>query len=404
MPDTLLIHVPDPSIDLSDATVQWCLTSVRPELGAIPMVEAGSLAEAGAKAGGKRVVVALGCAAVTLAYATVPGGRRGLAAVPFALEEELADDVEDLHFALGPAESDGTVPVAVVNRDALRRVVDAVHAAGMHPREIVPDVQCLPLGESDEWEVWFDDTDALIRQGRHAGLWCQRALLETLLPRLIAEAGESAPAQITWFCDDALHLPELPLLADRISSTAAIGAFARGLSSQRINLLQGEFSPRQQLGNALRPWRVPVTLAAVLALCAVVAGVLELRQLTAIDANQRAQMVELYKRAFPNARSVQEPVGQLRSRLKALKQGGEAGALDLLAVLGEALSDAPGSALNSVNYRQGRADVEIVVRSLQELDRLKSLIEQGGRVRATVRSANQQQGGVRGRLRLEARA
>ncbi|MEM6988603.1 MAG: type II secretion system protein GspL, partial [Pseudomonadota bacterium] len=346
MPDTLLIHIKHPSADLEGAQVHWCVTSERPHIGAVPIVDSGTLADAASKAAGKRVIVAISSAVVSLMYATVPGGRRGLAAVPFALEEELADDVEDLHFALGTAEPDGTVPVAVVDRATLRGVVDALHAHGIHARELVPDVQCLPLGESDEWEAWFDDTDALIRQGRHRGLWCQRQLLDAMLPRLIAEAGESAPAQITWFCEDRQHVPELPLLSDRVSADAAISAFARGLSSPRINLLQGDFSPRQQFGKALRPWRVPAALAAVLVLCFGIASLLELRSLTATDANQRAQMVNLYKRAFPNARSVQEPVGQLRSRLKALKAGGEAGALDLIAVLGQALTNAPGAALN----------------------------------------------------------
>lgn len=404
MAETLLIHVRDPAVDLHSTVMHWCVTSDRPELGSAPVAEQGTLADIAERAAGKRVIVALSCSIVTLVYATVPPGRRGLAAVPFALEEELADDVEDLHFAVGPPEHDGTVPVAVVNRNVLRSVLDALQSAGIQARECVPELQCLPLGESDEWEVWFDERDALIRQGRHRGLWCQRQLLDTMLPRLITEAGESAPTQITWFCRGDLHLPELPLLADRVDSPAAISAFARGLSSVRINLLQGEFGPRQQIGKALLPWRVPAAFAAVLALCLGAASVLELRDLSAIDQRQRQQMVDLYKQAFPNARSVQEPVGQIRSRLKTLKAGGEAGALDLMAVLGEALAAAPGAALNSVNYRQGRADIDLVVSSLQELDRLKSLLEESGQVRATVRSANQQQDGVRGRLRLEARA
>ncbi len=403
MPDILILHIADPVADLDEVVVSWCVTPERPSLGDTPFVEMGTLADAAKAASGYRVILALGASVVTLTRATVPGGRRGLAALPWALEEELADDVEDLHFALAPAENDDGVPVAVVAKAVLRRVIDAVQAHGMVLREVVPDVQLLPLGESDEWEVWFDQHAALIRQSRHRGLWCQRGLLDTLLPKMMAEAGESAPMQITWYSDSSLHVPEIKLLSDRVATEAAVAAFARGLASPRINLLQGEFGPQQQLGKALTPWRVPAILAAVLVVCLAVASVFELNQLKATDSAQRAQMVALYQRAFPSARTVQEPVGQMRSRLSALKAGSEVGVFDLLAVLGEALNAAPGAALNSVNYRQGRADVELIVTSLQELDRLKSLIEQSGAVQATVQSANQQQGGVRGRLRLESR-
>jgi len=262
VPDTLLIHIADPVTDPDHTEVTWCVVAERPSLGASPPVESGLLGDAAMAAAGRRVLVALSASMVTLTHATVPGGRRGLAAVPFALEEELADDVEDLHFALADPEHDGSVPVAVIDRAVLRRVVDALQAHGISAREIVADFQLLPLGESDEWEVWFSERDALVRQGRHRGLWCQRALLDTLLPRLIVEAGESAPTQITWFGDDSLHIPEVPLLADRVSAVSAVSALARGVNSPRINLLQGEFSPRQQLGRVFRPWRVPAVCVA----------------------------------------------------------------------------------------------------------------------------------------------
>lgn len=370
----------------------------------MPELHRGTLAESSEFAGGKRVIVALGSAFVSLRYATVPSGRHAVAAVPYVLEEELADDIEDLQFAVGTAEHDGTLPVAVINRQILRRVLEMLQEHGLQPREIVPDVQCLPLGESDEWEAWIDEEEALIRQGRHAGLWLRRELLDTMLPMLIDEAGESAPAQITWFCQDHLPLPELPLLSDRITVEDPTAAFARGLSAPRINLLQGEFHQRKQYRKYLLPWRVPAALAATLLLCFSIASYLELRNLRVLDSQQQTQMVNLYKTAFPGARTVQEPVVQLRSRLNTLRSDSHAGALDLIAVLGDVLTQANGATLNSLVFRLGRAEVEIMVASVQELDRIKSLLEENGKLSATVRSANQQQDGVRGRLRLEVRA
>ncbi|RPI12964.1 MAG: type II secretion system protein GspL, partial [Lysobacterales bacterium] len=82
-------------------------------------VQSGPVADALAAAQGRRVVVLVPGSEVTLAEPELPlrGGARLAQAVPFALEEQLAADVETLHFAVGSREA-GSVgtPVAVVER------------------------------------------------------------------------------------------------------------------------------------------------------------------------------------------------------------------------------------------------------------------------------------------------
>ena len=43
------------------------------------------------------------------------GRQKLLRAVPYAMEEQLSDDIENLHFALGPDLYDGIYPVAVTD-------------------------------------------------------------------------------------------------------------------------------------------------------------------------------------------------------------------------------------------------------------------------------------------------
>ena len=69
-------------------------------------------------------MVILPAAEVTLAEPDLPpaGAARIAQAVPFALEEQLASDLENLHFAVGarnPAAS--ATPVAIVSRSLLDR-------------------------------------------------------------------------------------------------------------------------------------------------------------------------------------------------------------------------------------------------------------------------------------------
>ena len=63
----------------------------------------GPLSEASKDVGARSVIVLVPATTVLTTTVDIPirGGSRLQAALPFALEEHLADDVEDLHFAAG---------------------------------------------------------------------------------------------------------------------------------------------------------------------------------------------------------------------------------------------------------------------------------------------------------------
>ncbi len=72
-------------------------------------IGSGALAQAAAAAGARQVVVLVPAVDVLRARASVPlrSGPRLLQALPFALEDQLAEDVDSLHFAAGRSERAG---------------------------------------------------------------------------------------------------------------------------------------------------------------------------------------------------------------------------------------------------------------------------------------------------------
>ena len=78
----------------------------------------GMLAEAAADIGGRDVIVLVPSAEVLTTSVDIPvKGAKLQAALPYALEEFLADDVDNLHFAAGARRSSGRTPVSVVSRE-----------------------------------------------------------------------------------------------------------------------------------------------------------------------------------------------------------------------------------------------------------------------------------------------
>ncbi|HUD96048.1 MAG TPA: type II secretion system protein GspL, partial [Woeseiaceae bacterium] len=125
MAEILVIRLPE----IADLPAHWIAVD---SSGArrSPLVT-GPLHEALVDVGDRKVVVLVPSAEVLTTSVEIPvkGGARLLAALPYALEELLADDIDKLHFAAGARRPSGRVPVSVVSKAKLaewrQRLADA---------------------------------------------------------------------------------------------------------------------------------------------------------------------------------------------------------------------------------------------------------------------------------------
>ena len=128
---------------LADGSAEWL--TVEPSGARLSALEAGTLSEAGARAAGRRALVLVPAGEIALALAEVPAksGQRLQQLVPYALEEQLAGDVESLHFAIGRLVG-SRVPTAAIEHERLRNWLAALATAGIHPQALYPDALALP--------------------------------------------------------------------------------------------------------------------------------------------------------------------------------------------------------------------------------------------------------------------
>ncbi len=106
----------------SVATETWRWLRLGPEGTPQGSIHAGTLQNAAEEAAGLRVVVLVAGTDCLLTEVTIPGKNRQklLRAVPYTLEDQLSDEVENLHFALGESSADDRWPVVVINRSFFR--------------------------------------------------------------------------------------------------------------------------------------------------------------------------------------------------------------------------------------------------------------------------------------------
>ncbi len=384
------------------AAVQWRRFGEAAPAG----VSQGSLEELAAEAGSTPVQVLVPGEQIFITRLNLPthNRQRLRKAIPFALEDQLLDEVESLHFALGQRHGD-SIEVAVVARALLDGWLERLRQAGLVVERLLPDVYAL-APQADCWVALWENTRLLLRPAQAAPLVLDNDSLGELLPLLLEEAADERPGRLCLW-DARGGGDSLPLEGVELERRSCEGLLhclsAEALPADAIDLLQGDYSRREQLGKLWRPWRLTAALALTVFGLQVAATAYDNSRLRQQSQALRAQAEAIYRQTFPAARKVVNPRVQMQRRLDALRAGGKAGQglLELLARSGEVLRNKRGLVLRSIRYKQGELDLEVEVASLQQLDELKQQLAREAGMQVDIQSAAAKGSKVRGRLRLK---
>ena len=356
-------------------------------------VQTGPLVDAAAESSGLRVTALVPGTECLLSQVQIPGRNRQklLRAVPFALEEQLSDEVENLHFAMGKAMADGAWPVVVIRRQYMQGLLDAVAEAGLDVQQVVSELQAIPLAEN-EITVLLDGEIALVRSGPFSGYVADSENLGLLLA---AEPhDEEAPLPVLrLLLREHSQLPNTDAFAAETQVQQFAGdpliIFSSGVDANAVNLLQGAFSRSGEWLRILQPWRSTAALLLVgLLVSAMVMGI-DYFRLSRESDQLRAEIEDTFRKAMPGDTRIVNPRVQLQQQLEAVQRGLGAGGgfLGLLARSGAIFKEMQGVEIQGVTFRGGRLDVDLVISNLQLLDELKQKLSQGNKLSVDIQSA-----------------
>ncbi|MEN3749797.1 type II secretion system protein GspL [Sphingomonas sp. HF-S3] len=104
---------------------------------------------------------------------------RRMEALPFAIEDRIADPIDSVHLSIGEEVGPKRYLVAVVRHEVMAGWVLAAEDAGLAHAAMVPDALSLPKPESDAgWTVELWKQRALVRAADGTGFACDEAMFE----------------------------------------------------------------------------------------------------------------------------------------------------------------------------------------------------------------------------------
>lgn len=362
-------------------------------------------------AGSGRVHVWTPAADTLLTHATLPTRSRAkiMQALPYALEDQLLEDPEKLHFAY-VEEPGGRLAVAVTSRQRLRSWHQALAQAGITPASMAPASLSVPWSPQ-AWAIAFADSNAWLRTGAASGSACPHtgneppAILRLALAE--ARAAQQAPDSLLVFGAppgfDANAWSEALGLAVHASPQAPGHWEYAALPA--LNLLQGEFALHSPAADVLRPLRPAAIMLGLWLVGALVVNSIDWWQLRSQYEGYRTEMNSILLKSFPETKVVLDPPQQMTRGLEQLQKRGGASAegdlVPLLARAAPALRKQPQLRIASLRYADRSLTLDLLAPSAQALEALQQDLRSAN-MDAELLSSNSRGAQFEGRLRVQA--
>lgn len=376
----------------------------------------GPLAEAAKDIGEKSVIVLVPAASVLTTTVELPikSGPRLRAALPFALEEQLADDVENLHFAHGKRGDNGRLPVAVVAHAQIQHWLDTLATAGIKPNQLIPENHGLAKIPGTmsmlvaEDQIMFNDGAAnefVVQDLKPSDAVAVSGVLDDAETAsaghllVYCEPSDEARFEHDWnVLRHELGSVDINLLSDGVLPRLAVTVGAK----RGINLLQGQYGAKVEYGPMLRPWRTAAALLVGLVLIGFVGKIVDYYRLAAEQEELRTQFTQTYREIRPGDSSdITNPARYVDALKRNLGTPVSSGVfLPSLQQLSMALQQNDSAKIEAISYRAGIIDVRLTAPDVATLDNIQKLVSTSGRFTASIQSTDQVGDKVSSRIQI----
>ncbi|MCL9780318.1 type II secretion system protein GspL [Vibrio sp. S4M6] len=309
----------------------------------------------------RQVVILLAANDVILSEVEIPAGasRQLDGLIPYLLEDDVAQDVDELHFSVLDKKGQQAV-VCGVNRAWLDDVLEQLRRMGVEVKRVLPEILALP--SSDELTGAYFQGQWLVKKGDYLGLAVDPDWLEVL-------------KDSDWVKEDDRYLsltaysslPDMDYASEQEwceqENDSIWNLLASQASQSSITLLTGAFKPKSALLRHWKVWQKSAISAAVLIVIVTGYNLLKVNEYENQAAAYRAESERIFHQIFPNKRRI-----PTMSYLKRLMEDevqrlsgadNQASMLAWLNKLPETVESVPGMELQSIKYDSSRGELRI---------------------------------------------
>nr|WP_283107337.1 type II secretion system protein GspL [Shewanella marinintestina] len=356
----------------AEQSCSWLVWSEQEQeiIGSGELSNASALSTLTERAGNRGVDVLVPASSITLTEVDLPekSQRQAIKALPFMLEENLAQNVDELHFVTGPRNGDA-LSIAVVAHEQMQMWIEWLSDAGLKAKCIVPDCLALPLADCD-WAAMTLGKEVLLRTGAGSGVSLSQNWLNMALPQLLTADAQTTVAGYTELQLAGTEVKTQPLDLPML-------VLAKGLLNAPMNLLSGVYKPKKEYGKHLLLWRNAAIAFAVVVVLALVNKGLNIHQMNTAADELQAQSEQIYKQVVPGSSRVVNLRSQMGSYVRTLQGGGSGSEFFvMLSGMQEAFAQVPALKPTTLRFDSNRSEIrmQVTAKNYEQIEKFKEII------------------------------
>ena len=341
-------------------------------IGSGELSDASALSTLTERAGNRAVDILVPASSITLTHVELPekSQRQAVKALPFMLEENLAQNVDELHFVTGPRNGE-SLSIAVVAHEQMQAWIEWLNDAGLKAKCIVPDCLALPLAECD-WAAMSFGKEILLRTSEGGGVSLTQNWMDVVLPQLLASA-DNDKTTVAAYTD--LQMAGAELKSQPLDLPMLV--LAKGILNAPMNLLSGVYKPKKEYGKHLVLWRNTAIAFAVVIVLALVNKGLNIHQMNTAADQLQVQSEQIYKQVVPGSSRVVNLRSQMESYARTLQGGGSGSEFFvMLSGMQEAFAQVPALKPTTLRFDSNRNEIrmQVTAKNYEQIEKFKEII------------------------------
>lgn len=275
-------------------------------------------------------------------------------ALPYLVEDELASDVENLHFTVIAKQTD-TVDVAICDKQKISMWLSWLEAANICCRQFIPEGMTLPVTTDGKWQAVQLDEQWVVREDQNNAWSCEQEMLDIIIasksddeltPQIESYSSSAEIKEGEWF--------DLP-------PVSAMEIFSKGTKNNKINILSGKFKAKKEKNQLLAKWKLPIIIASSLFLLLIFNLYLKNALVEKETLLVKQQVEVIYQQAFPLQSKLKYAriKKKLKSLVASLEGNVDSSFLSMVNELVPAFANAPEFKVNSMKFDSKKQDLQI---------------------------------------------
>ena len=381
-------------------------------------ITTGSLNELSELAASHDIVVLLNSQCLHINQLQLPtqNTQKMLKAVPYAIEEFIAEDIEDFHFVVAKNKHNNSTAVVGIDKTTLQNVVQIFQEANIKVEKIIPDALCLAANEK-QWACLNFHKDSYLQTDTLNGMIFSHDIFPYIITEKLNEDGATLPEKILLFSEQEnpsafeqtiiknSDIEVIRVVYNTHPLVVFCGHYKQALS---LNLLQHQFKTKRKSSGYWHHWRLAASLAAFWLILHLGLTIFQSSQLKTENNISKAKIENIYKKSFPQSRKIVNPRAQMEQKLNELKGSSANSGMGLLFLLAESFGtlthDKQNITLQSLNYRNNRMEIGLDSLNLQAIESLNKNLNNNNNLQSEITSSSSEKDKVKGNLRVEGKS